>query len=175
MRWVKASRRTARFCGKCVLAGILLLFVATGSPRAGAPDPLFPSDFRIVAAAGSVAPSHSLRTLEIEASGSAVFCRIPAARRGRGDCLTPETFTLTTDELNLVYQAVVDGDFFQQAPIHVGPAVDGTFAEFTITASGTTHTVRSQNIAVAAFDSIALAINSVVPGQFVLKYNAIAP
>lgn len=179
-------RKTIR--RKTIISGLLtrlvlglVLILAAGLPavaQVGVPDaepaPAVPADFHLRAETGSVAPTHSLRILDIQADGTTDFCRVGSENRATGACSETATFSLTAREVARIYTKVTEGDFFGLDASHVGNVVDGSFAEVTITAGGRSSTVLAQNFPLPPFDDIVREINAVVPPQYVLYYNAIS-
>ena len=155
------------------LAGGLSAVAQLGVPDAE-PAPAEPADFTLRAETGSVAPTHSLLILDIQADGTTDFCRVGPKNRATGACSETATFALTARQVARIYSKVMEGNFFGLDASCVGNVVDGSFAELTITAGATSSTVLAQNFPLPPFDDIVREINAVVQPQYVLYYNAIS-
>jgi hypothetical protein len=160
-----------------VALGLLLIAALTTPLEAQVSVPTVPvpvpADFQVHAEAGSVDPDGDLAILDLAADGTGTLCIVLPVDRETGDCSTVTSVTFTADEVTAVWDAVRAGNFFNLAPSHIGNAVDGSFAELTVTASGSTHTVLTQNLALAPFDAIMLALNAPLPAGSKLYYNEI--
>lgn len=162
--------------GMPALAAIgLFLAMAPTTPRLPE-QAIYPPDFTVIAGAGGVMAAHPNRLVVIDASGAASFCFTAPADRDTGRCTTLTPFTLTTDNLNTIWNAVQTNGFFALPSESLNKSIsDGTFAHLVIKANGVTHEVLTQNQAVDPLDNIVKAMNSVLPSAYRLKYNAIAP
>lgn len=86
---------------------------------------------------------------------------------------TTKTLTLDPGASAAIWQAIQDQGFFALDPAYNDPAIlDGDYAIIQVTANGETHEVRTTNIAVGAFDMVALWINSFLPPEDMVLYNA---
>lgn len=73
-----------------------------------------------------------------------------------------------------IYNAIMENDFFGLKDKYESPAVlDGDYALLKITANGKTHSVRTINMRVNAFDRIVIIINREVPTERRIIYNAL--
>ena len=163
--------------------GLILVLVSCLAPMLSAqvvpapappvPAPTVPTDFTVHAQAGSVSPDYNLYVFDLAADGTGTYCVVPPANRGTGDCGTVTAVSFSPDQVSAVYSAVQAGNFFSLPASHIGNAVDGTFAELTITAQGNTHKVLTQNLALTAFDDIMLALNAALPSGSKVVYNEI--
>ena len=131
-----------------------------------------PKDFSITLTS---APRHVQNPLQVEsititADGTAIL----SARLEEGEALPAETVHLAPDEVEAVYNAIVNSNFFDLKPLYANPDIlDGDFATIQVTANGTTHDVRTENIRVLDFILIAAAVNARVPPSRAIIFNAL--
>jgi hypothetical protein len=134
----------------------------------------YPSDLRIEAFAGGVAPWTSLYMIQIDSDGSAVYSQEAPENRGNATWTQISSFNLTAGEMKAIWDAIEANNFFSLAQNYSTLAWDGSFAVMNITANGVTYKVVTENTEVQVFDAIAMAINDATPGDLDLFYNAIA-
>jgi hypothetical protein len=133
-----------------------------------------PPDFSLRLVSASRGPPQSppdVEWVEIKASGETTFSEMES-RSGR---LPTASIKLSPAAVAQIYQAVVAERFFDLQPDYVNTGViDGDQAEMTVTANGRTKTVKTINIRVNAFDRITRVINSVLPEDRRIAYNALS-
>src|SRR6267378_7906750 len=78
-------------------------------------------------------------------------------------CSSDLTFQLTRSQLDSIYLSAINHQFFVLDSAYKSTALDGSFLELTIQAIGTSHYVRSMNIAVPALDSLVREVNAITP------------
>lgn len=133
-----------------------------------------PKDFKVIAAAGGIAPGTAVTQVEIYRDGKAVYSEMSAKNRSNGVFEEKGRFQLPEPALRDIYRTIKQNDFFNLSERHRNDNVlDGSFAMLTITLDGKTHTVMTQNIEVERFDKIMIAINLAIPGMNKIMYNAI--
>lgn len=161
-----------------VLAGLIFSLVFTVFSSAQPAN--VPEDFEVVftSSPALVSQDIDIETLTINSAGEVVLSpkvwfagQIPDYTREE----FPEmTLQLNPEALAGILKAINENDFFSLDEIYNNPnIIDGDWAELTITAGGQTHTVRTRNIGVNAFDRITVTINDQLPEERRLLYNAI--
>ncbi len=131
-----------------------------------------PDDFEIYLDSTARMPLSSAEALLIDSSG---HCKYFKRSVGSGDefALISE-FDLTAKAMEKIYNTVKKEKFFNLKPEYRDPTVmDGDYAEMEITADGKTHTVKTVNIKVDAFDNIVRVINALLPEEARIRYNAL--
>jgi hypothetical protein len=129
----------------------------------------------IIATSGGSAPFQENVSLRIAVSGQSTFTRYVPSAVGEPP-IEENSFILTGVELEQIWQAIQDNDFFNINGEHSNPDIeDRTFAHLIVRANGNTHEVTTQNIAVPAFDNIMAVINGVTPPGNELKYDVSGP
>jgi hypothetical protein len=130
-----------------------------------------PGDFKVIATAGGLMPGSEVRVLYIQPNGSTTFSRYKS-NDPASDTLEFKQFTLTSEQLGQIWQAIQDNGFFSLEKTYNNPKViDGTYASLTVTANSTTYQVWTQNLAVQAFDNIITKINSIISPGYKIVYN----
>jgi hypothetical protein len=133
-----------------------------------------PEDFKVTAIAGGVAPGTTITKLEIDAQGNAVYSEASRENRAKGEFEQKDKFKLAGPALRDIYRTIKKNDFFSLEKNYKNEnALDGSFAELTVTYGGKTHKVRTQNISVESFDKVMIAVNIAAPGMNKVIYNAI--
>lgn len=176
----QATRPHCRRSGQAKFYRLARLFLLVGAAViASAPATIShsaPIDFYVSASAGAVHPDEEARGVIIDSTGTGTFCLVEANNRDTGDCTTSSLLALTAAELDTIWAAVVAHDFFNLAARSLSDSTaGGTWAELLITGNGQTHLVVTQNVAVTGFDSIMIALNSVLPLDKQIIYNEILP
>jgi hypothetical protein len=134
-----------------------------------------PADFKIKADSGGLSPFTDNTGLSIESDGQCVFWRyLPGAA---GQPLKEEThFTLSSAQLDQIWTAIQDNDFFSLSQNYSNPAIhDGSFAHLIVQANGCTNEVITKNIPVLNFDNIIAVINAQTPATNDLEYSVFEP
>ena len=150
-----------------------LIFLITGNAHAVPKD--LPDDFKIVAVAGGVAPSGSVFRVEIDSNGQAVYSALDAENRSTGVFKVLARFDIPVSRLGYLYKRITDNKFMSLKSEYVDKTVtDGSFASLTVTADKKTHTVRTQNLSVKAFDTVMIALNLSLPKDRRVIYNEIS-
>lgn len=134
----------------------------------------FPKDFKVIAVSGGVAPWESVNKLEINANGQCIYSEMAKDERGKGGFKEVNKFTIDATDRNILYASILKNDFFGLDENYIAKDVlEGSFAELTVTVKGKTHHVKTQNTSVKNFDAAMLVINTMVPKNNRLVYNAI--
>ncbi len=131
-----------------------------------------PNDFEVYLHSAGRMPLSSAEALLIDSSG---HCKYFKRSVGSGDefALISE-FDLTAKAMEKIYDTVKKERFFDLKSEYRDPTVmDGDYAEMEITADGKTHTVKTVNIKVDAFDKIVREINALLPEEARIRYNAL--
>jgi hypothetical protein len=147
----------------------LLFGLAAAVPAVG---DAVPADFRISLRSAATRPGAPVgpQAVTIDAKGKA---HLSAVKRP-GDDRPALDVTLAPDALRRIYDAAVRERFFDLEPRYEDPDVlDGDYAEIEVRAGGRTHTVRTVNIRVHAFDRIAVTIDRELPKGRRIQYNAL--
>ena len=132
-----------------------------------------PQDFKIIAISGGIAPGSPHYKIEIDSEGNGIYWEIPEDNT-TGTFIEKNRFTVEGAALRFLYSVINNGDFFTLKEEYMAKNVlDGSYAKLTITADKKTHTVRTRNQAVKAFDDIMLAVNVVTPPDNKIVYNEI--
>ena len=160
-----------------ILAALIAMFF---SATVFSQDAEIPEDFSVAFTSRPMLVSGDIdiETLTIAADGEVTLSpkvwysgMIPDITRQE---LPEITISLDGEALGEIYDAISENEFFSLEPYYEDPMiVDGDLAELTITANGQTHTVTTRNIKVNAFDRITVTINSHLPEERRLLYNAI--
>jgi hypothetical protein len=145
--------------------GLLAGFSATS--HAGVP-----ADFRVELRSAPRVPGEPAGAQEvaIDAQGRVKL----AAVQGPDETLPALETQLKPDAVQRIYDAVTKDRFFELKPLYREPKIrDGDYARMTITAEGRTHTVKTVNIRVFAFDRIVITIDRELPKGRRIQYNAL--
>ena len=129
--------------------------------------------FEFDAFCGGLSPWTPLYRLQIDESGHAIYSILPPEKRGTGGFNILDEFDLQEDDLDRIWETIIENDFFNLDPTYNSIAGDGTFANITITNGSIKYSVETKNIAILEFDTIIRFINSLTPGDQDLLYNAI--
>ncbi len=151
------------------LAGLLLIICFHAISARGQ---TMPRDLTIelVSAPNVAGGPFGLESIAIASDGTVRLSR----RDSYAGPLPETTIVIDAAALSRLYRAITDNDFFTLKSRYNDPAIDdGDYAKLTITAHGKTHSVRTVNIRVTAFDQIALAINREMPDGRRVLYNAL--
>jgi len=133
-----------------------------------------PDDFELTAIAGGFAPWTELFKLELNSDGEGKYYWMYPEDRGAKKWTLKDEFTLTSSQMDELWNEIVANDFFNMDNLYEKPYThDGSYAVLTITGNGQTHTVRTENLPVILFDRIMRKINSMIPGDNGLFYNDI--
>lgn len=133
-----------------------------------------PADLKIVATAGGVNSFAENRTVVINPDGTALYSRYIPGRVGEAP-LEEASFTLSPTDMATLWQSIQDQGFFSMDASFSEPEINGrTFARLLITANGVTHDVRTDNLAVQAFDAIMQVLNGLTPDGQDLEYDTSA-
>jgi len=93
---------------------------------------------------------------------------------GKNGRLPATTLKISSDAVARIYKAVLEQRFFELQPLYSDQTIkDGDQAEITVTANGQTHSVRTVNIRVYAFDRITIAVDRELPIERRIQYNAL--
>jgi len=166
---------------KLMLASMLGILFALALPGSlYSQDNAVPDDFEVVyiSSPALVVQDIDRETLTISANGKVSLSKVARYTGTFPDFVREElpeqTITISSGALDQIYAAITENDFFGLEARYNDPAIiDGDWAELRVTANGQSHTVRTRNIKVRAFDRITMTINGVLPEQRRLLYNAI--
>src|SRR3989441_1263246 len=146
---------------------ISLMLVKPEALRAQAP-----ADFNLSGYSGGLAPWENTVHLTIDSAGNGAYF----VRQTHADPFVMlRTFQLTKAQLDLIYLSAIIHQFFVLDTAYKSGAIDGSFLELTIRAIGTSHYVRSINIAVPALDSLVREVNAITPDSLDLFYDELLP
>lgn len=130
----------------------------------------FPSDLKVEGSSGSLVPGRENYALEINASGEGRFTRYRPD--DFGPPLEQEDFHLSTADLEALWSAIQESEFFSLEPEYTARDVaDGAFAELTVTANGRTHRVEARNADVPRFEDLLEVVNRITPPGLDLRYR----
>ena len=150
---------------------ILAVFATLFSTTIFAQDSGVPDDFELTLVSAPFLLEDPLQVegLTIHADGAASI----SARLGDDGEIPAHDVEIGTDSVAALYGVIQAQDFFGLGALYEDPNIlDGDYAIMTITADGQTHSVRTVNIGVDAFDTIALWVNSYFPVEEMVLYNA---
>ena len=159
--------------GTGVVVGVLccVLLLACRANGQGIPASM-PSDLRVEAMVGGVAPWSVTRSLIIEPDGSAFYVATRPGEIG-GAPIEKREFSVSTSDIDTLWSEILRTEFFSLNPDYTDEHVQGgSVAALTITAHGRTHNVRIQNVSLARFEELISALNAVVPDDLRLVYTA---
>jgi hypothetical protein len=133
-----------------------------------------PKDLKITAVSGGRAPHTPQYKVEISSDGQGVYWFMPAENRKTGKFIKKNSFTLSDSGLRYIYRAIIKNDFFDLEKEYIDKSFfGGSYAQLSVRANNKTHTVRTENMAVDAFDDIMIAINIATPPNNDVIYNEI--
>ncbi len=151
---------------------ILLIFSMSLTCLSGAQTP---ANLEIIATSGGLVPGSEASVVHIQSDGSGTYTRYlpddPLA-----DPLDYQTFTLTSQQLLDIYNAVLNNSFFSLNDEYTDTTItDRTYANLQVIADANNHSVWTQNIAVPEFDNIMTAINAATAPEYNLEYDISVP
>ena len=153
-----------------------LLAVAALSALAATPThAAAPPDFLLDGIAGGRAPWETVSRVVIDAAGNGSYYEMGAADRATGTFTLITGFTLSSGDLDALWNAVQTNGFFALAPLYDSGAFDGSFCRLVVQGGGQLDTTVTMNIAVSGVDNVVTTLNSLTPGSADLIYNAIVP
>ncbi len=131
-----------------------------------------PDDFEIYLQSAGRVPMSAEYALLIGPNGHCKYFETPQGQ-DTGFVLISE-LDLDAKAMEKIYETVKKEKFFELKKEYRDPEVmDGDFAEMEITADGKTHTVKTINIKVDAFDNIVREIDALLPKEMRISYNAL--
>ena len=134
-----------------------------------------PSDLKIIGCAGGVAPWEVNAAIRIDAEGHSVYSQF-ISNAVALQPLDVQEFTLTETQVNQIWEAIQDNDFFNLDTETINEEIqDRTFAWLLVTADGNTHQVYTRNIPYEPFDTIVNTINEATPDTLDLIYDISVP
>jgi hypothetical protein len=133
----------------------------------------YPNDFEFYACGGGFCPWSDLNILLIESNGHGTFSKIYADDRDTGIITNIDEFDLTLEEMNQLWTAVNENDFFNLNTLYSEPTADGTFCYVMITANNDQHIVETRNFPLPQFDRIMEIVNMLTPGDYDIGYNGL--
>ncbi|HYQ85906.1 MAG TPA: T9SS type A sorting domain-containing protein [Bacteroidota bacterium] len=152
------------------LYGALLISLMLVKPQALLSQA--PADFHLSGYSGGLAPWENTVHLTIDSAGNGAYF----VRQTHADpFIILRTFQLTRSQLDSIYLSAINHQFFVLDSAYKSTALDGSFLELTIQAIGTSHYVRSMNIAVPALDSLVREVNAITPDSLDLIYDELLP
>jgi len=131
-----------------------------------------PADFQLILESAPLRPDPDFppESLKLSANGRVEF----SAKGTETGKLEPITIQIDPTAVQAIYTQIQQQRFFTLKSEYSDPnVVDGDYARLTITADGETHTVRTINIAVEAFDAIVQRVNRYMPPERNIYYNAL--
>ncbi len=151
---------------------ILMIFSLSWAYFSGAQTP---SNLEIIATSGGLEPGSEASVVHIQSDGSGTYTRYlpedPVA-----DPLENQTFTLTSQQLLDIYNAIQNNNFFSLDDEYTDTTItDRTYANLQVIADANNHSVWTQNIAVTEFDNIMTAINAATAPEFNIEYDISVP
>ena len=134
-----------------------------------------PGNLEIFATSGGLEPGSEASVVHIKSDGSGTYTRyLPADPIA--DPIETQTFTLTSQQLLDIYNAIQSNNFFSLDNEYTDTTItDRTFANLQVIADANNHSVWTQNIAVTEFDNIMTAINATTASEFNLEYDISVP
>ncbi len=134
-----------------------------------------PANLEIIATSGGLVPGSEASVVHIQSDGSGTYTRYlpddPAA-----DPLANQTFTLTSQQLLDIYNAIQNNNFFSLDNEYTDTLItDRTYANLQVIADANNHSVWTQNIAVTEFDNIMMTINAATAPEFNIEYDISVP
>lgn len=129
-----------------------------------------PSDFYIHVIAGGNFPSTPEKTITIKADGNCTY----TYRKTRyvADTTTVHNFTISKDSVEMIYRQFLLSDFFSIVSAD-SKILDGDKVEIYATINGKTHEVKLINYKNENANSIMGLINSLLPHEYRIDYNAL--
>ncbi len=141
-----------------------------------------PDDFELDAYCGGYAPWEDFYRIQIDSEGHGTYSIEYADDRDTGYFTEIDQFDLNQNELNQLWEEIVNNDFFNlnevysESDLFPGQDIEisgGTLANIFIIGNGIEHMVETRHIGVPDFDNIMFAINSVTPSDYDLYYNGL--
>lgn len=154
------------------ILGLAILAVGLGAPRV---DAQVPPDFRMTVISEPIhmAEDDEQMRAEIYPDGLTV---LRPYRNGAGTLRPERSLTLTPMQMEALAGAVEAHRFFELDDVYGDRAVaGGDKAILVVTANGATKEVITVNIKVTDFDDIVRLLNTFLPDDRKIKYNAISP
>ena len=134
-----------------------------------------PDSLKIIGSAGGMLPWSETVTIQITADGTGKYTLSDHSNQSQ-PIKEEHLFSLTQDDINRIWQAVQDNDFFNLYDRWVTDLIkDRTYAFLSVSTGSTVHSVYSQNMAVPRLDSILTVINEVTPDDLDLIYDTSQP
>ncbi|MFO7677260.1 MAG: Ig-like domain-containing protein [Thermoplasmatota archaeon] len=134
-----------------------------------------PDDFELKAYSVGIETWENIYKLEIANNGlTRYYCMYPEDREELKWSLINE-FTISANEMDDIWNEITENDFFNLDDLYESPisVAGGDYASLIITGNGQTHRVKTENSVVPKFDRIVMKINSIVPNDSNLVYNAL--
>ncbi len=171
MRSVPIGPTIVALCAPWFLFSLFTAFDA-GAP-ALSQTVAVPNDFHVQLVSSSRGPPRTppdIESVDISSSGDTALSAMP----GKNGWLPPTSLKLSAEALARIYRAILDQRFFELRPLYEDAGIrDGDQAKITVTAAGRTHTVRTINITVYAFDRVTIAVDRELPIERRIQYNAL--
>jgi hypothetical protein len=134
-----------------------------------------PSNLEIIATSGGLVPGSEASVVHIKSDGSGTFTRYLPNDPAAGP-LEQKTFTLTSQQLQDIYNAIQNNNFFSLDNEYTDTLItDRTYANLQVIADANNHSVWTQNIAVTEFDNIMTAINAATATEYNIEYDISVP
>jgi hypothetical protein len=131
-----------------------------------------PPDFHLVAEAGPRLPWKAVRRVEVTGTAAA-FSTVAIADRGPGTGTPTGSATLSASALQCLYDEILAAGFSTATQPAFNTVQDGSYAEVTVTANGTTTRIETRSAPFAPLDRVVLRLNGIIPGAAQLHYDAI--
>lgn len=134
----------------------------------------YPEDLDVLVYCGGFDTWSPIYLLYFDASGEAYYSMISEENRESGAFELITQYTLSEEDMNGLWEIIIDGDFFDLDDEYARDAVqDGSFANMKITGNSASHSVRTINVDVDAFDAIVHTLNDISPDENDLFYDAL--
>ena len=169
-------KKIYRFLSVLIICIILILsFVGLSSKNT---EIIFssdiPDDFEIFIYSGGFDFWSPIYLFYADNTGDAYYYILEPEDRIAGDFTLISDFDMSDDEMNDIWDTIIDNDFFNLDGHYSRESVsDGTFANITIKGDGLIHSVTTVNIDNDRFDNIVRIVNSLTPEDNDLYYNAL--
>ena len=128
-----------------------------------------PTDFKLSATVGSVAPWEGRATVTLDHAGRISYIQFTTGENPF--VMAESTFTVSADDILPLWQMIQDSSFFTLKPRMVDSTIkDGVFARFLITANRVSHQVIVKNTAQPRLQAIIESLNELLPESMQLMY-----
>ncbi len=149
-----------------------VIFSASHSVLSAKEKMQIPDDFEVLLQSFPRKAWRPAFAVKIQSNG---HCKYFATPQGQGtDFVLINEFDLDAKAMEKIYETVKKEKFFELKKEYKDPNVkDGDLAVMQIIANGKRHVVKTVNIKVDAFDNIVREINTYLPKEARISYNAL--